>query len=508
MILVFMLVFLGLNSVHTMPPPLPGVLQERNFNSRVNHNFLDNLKAVQSSSSTARALSLPNQSLTKVNFIVVPVDYPDQAFLNPISVFSNYFNSSSLFASVSNYYHRQSYGKLALSFTVIPSTQLSGNKNTYGNPGGPWPNFIGAASQAFADRYNAGDFYTNDFNARFDLDNDDYIDGVIFLHSGMGSEVGINDQDIGSHADDATGATYVGTGVTNVFDGLNIKSFSAIAEIGVSNTTWSGDPADWVTIGIWCHEIGHMLGLPDLYETFSGGNSVIGRTGLMDLGSYNFRSNENSLRFGASPAAINPYLKYRLGWLDDNSMPTVSLDEENILTLAAFSETNSTSNPRAVKVVGTLSDEYWIVDYRNLTSDDLGFRSSGAFIWELNDNRFTDSIWTANTPNNNSSERGITCLGFNNKVPANPIDDEFMWNVGESFNSISTPNSAYNNDQLSGVSVDIISQDTATMTLRLASEFSTENQVEIVVVNPTILGDLYSDNYYEFKFHTCIFNDT
>ena len=61
-----------------------------------------------------------------------------------------------------------------------------------------------------------------------------------------------------------------------------------------------------IEIGVFCHELGHALGLPDLYD-YNGGSSGIGHWGLMGSGNWNRPE---------SPAHPTGWTKERLGWVD------------------------------------------------------------------------------------------------------------------------------------------------------------------------------------------------
>ncbi|MBU8920669.1 MAG: M6 family metalloprotease domain-containing protein [Bacteroidales bacterium] len=60
-----------------------------------------------------------------------------------------------------------------------------------------------------------------------------------------------------------------------------------------------------IEIGVFCHEFGHFLGLPDLYDIF--GRSGIGHWGLMGTGNWNIPE---------SPSHICGWSKHQLGWVE------------------------------------------------------------------------------------------------------------------------------------------------------------------------------------------------
>ena len=61
-----------------------------------------------------------------------------------------------------------------------------------------------------------------------------------------------------------------------------------------------------IEIGVVCHEMGHAIGLPDLYD-YNGGGNGIGFWGLMGAGNWNTPS---------SPAHLDVWCREQLGWLN------------------------------------------------------------------------------------------------------------------------------------------------------------------------------------------------
>jgi len=92
------------------------------------------------------------------------------------------------------------------------------------------------------------------------------------------------------------------------------------------------------SFGVYAHEFGHELGLPDLYDT-NNGNSVVGAYELMDLGAW----------FNAHPGAFS---KSKLNFIDE----IVIYNETKNLTIFP-AENNDTivkiirGNPRLVAVL-------------------------------------------------------------------------------------------------------------------------------------------------------------
>ena len=91
----------------------------------------------------------------------------------------------------------------------------------------------------------------------YDNDNNGYVDGLVLIHPGRGAEFSGSTSDIWSHK--------WGISPRNR-DGVNIMNYSIQPEY------WNA-PGD-ITIGVYAHEIGHLFGLPDLYDTDNSSKGI------------------------------------------------------------------------------------------------------------------------------------------------------------------------------------------------------------------------------------------
>src|SRR3954454_9559370 len=67
-------------------------------------------------------------------------------------------------------------------------------------------------------------------------------------------------------------------------------------------------------MGVFAHEFGHDLGLPDYYDTSYGSENSTGFWSLMSSGSWGSYAEDPSI--GTSPMHMDAYAKQYLGWLD------------------------------------------------------------------------------------------------------------------------------------------------------------------------------------------------
>lgn len=136
----------------------------------------------------------------------------------------------------------------------------------------------------------------------YDNDGDGYVDGLLVVHSGVGAEFSGSADDIWSHKWRIWEQKKV--------DGVVVSEYAIMPEY------WTGPGS--MTIGVFCHEMGHLFGLPDLYDT-DGSSAGIGRWGLMGGGSWNGVLGDN-------PAWMGAWARMQLGWVTIVDAPdTLSL---------------------------------------------------------------------------------------------------------------------------------------------------------------------------------------
>lgn len=199
------------------------------------------------------------------------------------------FGTAAPDGSVRKYYYLQSGEKVAIVGEVIPVTL----PNTYryyvsGNYGfGSFPrNGQGMALDALQKAAAAG----VDFSP-FDNDGDGVIDGLGVIHAGSGAELTGNPSDMWSHKW-AIPATRAGLVVAQ--------------EYYTAPEYWRS-PGD-MTIGVHAHEIGHLFGLPDLYDIDQSSRGI-DRICLMASGSWNGN-------LGDQPSSLCGPARARLGFAE------------------------------------------------------------------------------------------------------------------------------------------------------------------------------------------------
>jgi immune inhibitor A len=237
--------------------------------------------------------------------------------------------------SMRNFYIEQSSNRYTVNGAVSPWVKVPYNEASYGSNycgdivcQDTW-RYINDAADAFgatfADaaalntylaQFDVWDRYDADGDGNFN-EPDGYIDHYQSVHAGSGEETGGGAQGtdaIWSHRWYAyfSGNGPDGTGPTGAPQGG--------VRIGNSNY-WIGDytvePEDG-GVGVFSHEFGHDLGLPDLYDTSGNTGGAENSTGFWTLyssGSYG-STGKPADGIGSKPVPMSVYEKIFLGWSD------------------------------------------------------------------------------------------------------------------------------------------------------------------------------------------------
>jgi M6 family metalloprotease-like protein len=361
--------------------------------------------------------------------------------------------------SMKAYYEEVSYG----AFTVSPGPAgvqgwhaLSKGHDYYGSNDASgddqWPGDLVYESVALTDG-------TVDFSV-YDQDGDCYVDVVNIVHQGSGEEAGGPSTDIWSHKWSLSGAQYYGNsnyGAYTTNDACPAGGFIKIDDYLIQPETYSGQLN---TVGVFVHEYGHALGLPDLYDTDYSSNGV-GRWGVMAGGSW---ASTEGLG-GDTPVHFSAWSKYELGWV----VPTLVTS-----TLVSEQIDQSATNSDVYKFLS--GTEYFLIENRQQAGFDAGLVDSGLAIWHVD---------TTKTDNKDECYPPSNCSDSHYKVALVQADN--LWELEQNlnkgdggdlypgssanheFSSTSSPNSDLYNGNVSSVNITNISASAATMSATLSA---------------------------------------
>ena len=256
-------------------------------------------------------------------FLVFLIEFSDVTFKvnNPKEAFSNLLNQRGYSAnngtgSVRDYYYDQSTGQFDPVFDVLGPFKVSGKMADYGgnDDNGSDTDPGAALKQACALAHAQGLNFSD-----YDLNGDGYVDNIYFFYAGYSEAEGGGEDTIWPHA-----SALYGKNATS-YDGVQVGRYACSSEFkGTSGERMGG-------IGTFCHEFGHVLGLPDFYDTDykeNGSSDGLLDFSLMSGGPYN--------NGGNTPPNLNAIERNLLGWmgaptkLTDNCSITIPAITNNV----------------------------------------------------------------------------------------------------------------------------------------------------------------------------------
>ncbi|MBI3013442.1 MAG: M6 family metalloprotease domain-containing protein [Elusimicrobia bacterium] len=223
-------------------------------------------------------------------------------------------------------------------------------------------------------------------------------------------------------------------------------------------------------LGVICHEYGHQLGLPDLYNTgTSPSSNVVGVWSLMDYGIY------LGDPVGSKPAHMDPWSKQFLGF---SSPQTISFTQE-LSTSITQSETTRNGFfriPIPASDVGG-ENEYFMLEYRRTggASYDTALPGQGLLIWHVDDSIASNSTrLNANNINADSTRKGVELVEADSSDPStNQGDAGDPWPGTANNSHFQSPKSNAYNGKDSGVEVsNISSPGSSSISLLLKTPFN------------------------------------
>lgn len=246
------------------------------------------------------------------------------------------FSSAPGAVSMRNFYIEQSSNRYTVNGEVTDWVQVPFNEANYGANycGGivcartwlfvrdsvnAWYNAQIAAGKtpaeisAYLAKFDVWDRYDNDGDGNFN-EPDGYIDHFQSVHAGEGEETGGGAQGTDAIWSHRWYAFYNNIG----FTGPSPDYLLGGIKIGGTNF-WIGDytvEPENGGVGVFAHEFGHDLGLPDLYDTSGNTGGAENSTGFWTLyssGSYGSTGNAAD-GIGSKPIPMSAYEKIFLGW--------------------------------------------------------------------------------------------------------------------------------------------------------------------------------------------------
>jgi len=288
-------------------------------------------------------------------------------------------------------------------------------------------------------------------------DDDGYVDGIIVVYSGCGAEWGSGNDNIWPHMSSLGSYEYTTNDESANGGNIIISTYAVCPELAGGGDCYTNTIRP---MGVYAHEFGHVLGLPDLYDRddSDGDSGGIGEWGLMALGSW--------LGWGGdTPAHMSAWSKLQMGWLD----ATILERDQAELEI-----------PQAETVPFTLKiweddhhwNRYFLVENRQAVGFDADINGTGLLIYHVDENqRFGPNRWSSGSVNDNELHKLVDIEeadgenGLDNEENRGDSGDPFPGLSGNiSFDDKSNPNSNRYGGEMTGITVTNISTSDSVMT--------------------------------------------
>jgi M6 family metalloprotease-like protein len=276
-----------------------------------------------------------------IRVLVVAVEFYDVNHTKSIDQLKQAY-----FGTLSAYYSAVSYGTVSVQGDVVGWYRLPHPMVYYGRDctSVDDSDCSGSLTSWWLAR-DAVNLANKDPNVNFN--NYDYF---VFLHSGVGEE--------SSHNKDTVWSVAYLSGIWLQTKVKSVNSFDIVPE---------SEDQGAIPYGVYTHEFGHLLGLPDLYNTMNG-KTKNGPWELMDKGLWNGDPP------GSMPAEMSAWDRIRLGWIQTSQISTLTPDSSDFTILNPLERPNG--GIAAVKVQIN-SNQYYMLEDRRPIGFDVGLPNYG-----------------------------------------------------------------------------------------------------------------------------------
>ena len=327
--------------------------------------------------------------------VVIMVNYSDKQFKSTTTkeVINELCNATNCtvnrydgvnYGSIAQYFRDQSDGQYNLQLDVYGPVTLDNGYAYYGQDYQEEGNDKYSGNviiEACQKMDNEIDF------SQYDWNNDGKVDFVYVVYAGKGQADSDDANTIWPHSYDIASSRYYGnctySSAQCTFDGKVVHDYAMSNEL--SGSSLAG-------IGIICHEYGHVIGLPDHYDTDYSTNYNNELTpnewDVMDGGSYNGDIH--------CPPNYNAWERAFCGWYTPQNLGS---EGQNLTIKAIGSEgyqayqINASGTQQAVTSNNSLN---YYIENRQQQGWDTYIPYHGLLIWKVN---YIKNYWTNNTPN-------------------------------------------------------------------------------------------------------------
>ena len=399
-------------------------------------------------------------------------EYSDKVTTFSAAEFQNLLFDNNPTGTVTEYFDEISYGQFALEGVVHGAFQADQNQAFYAGTnngrGGTFPQNSAGFVHAIASKADPTvDFsqYDNDGpdGVPNSGDDDGFVDGLMVIYPGAGADWFPGNDNLWPHMR-SLGGDQLTTNDASANGGfVKINAFAITPELAGGGT----GRTEMRPIGVFAHEFGHLLGLPDLYDRTDetegpdfNSSEGIGEWCLMATGSWGGNGSRTE-----TPAHMSAWCKIQMGWIT----PTFLTSDVNGLTI-----NQAETNPEAYVLWedGFEFSRYFLVENRQKTGFDRFLNGAGLLVFHVDENqRWGGLRWSFGQVNDDETHKlldieaadGKQDLDFNRN--RGDSGDPFPGNENnQEFSTLSTPNSLDYDGAETGVAISNISNSGAVMT--------------------------------------------
>lgn len=258
--------------------------------------------------------------------------------------------------SIKQLFKQNSYGQLEINSTVAQWIDLPHPQAYYAKRSRGEDRLKQGVVSALSQLDGLVDF------KQFDGNGDGHIDGITFLHSGYGAEWGGTDSE-GAYYQDRIWSHQRAFSSQPWFseEGIQVDDYS------IAPVLWGTQGHEMTRVGVIAHEMGHHLGLPDLYGSIENPHDI----------AFDFMA--NAWDFQASqhcPGQLSLWSKMQLGWQTPKA----------IYEHGQYQLRSSNAYPEgyALGEANGKAGFYWLIENRQAKGFDCSMNQSGLLVWQVN----------------------------------------------------------------------------------------------------------------------------
>jgi M6 family metalloprotease-like protein len=373
-------------------------LTEKNFVQRLSknisytkQNIASRVKRLVSSSSSSTAVLKKSYPLIgSPKSLVILVYFTDNNFVvaNTKTAFSNLLTETGYSAnggtgSARDYFRDNSMGAFDPQFDVVGPYKLPqamayyGENDASGLDKNPRQMVIDACKSASENGVNFSEY---------DTDKDGIVDNVFIYYAGYNEAEGAPANTVWPHRWSL--ANY-----NTKFNGVSVYDYACTSELR------SKSGSNMCGVGTFCHEFGHVLGLPDYYATNDATHQTLSYWNIMDNGPY--------LNLGRTPPSYSAFDRFYLNWLVPTEIKASG--EYTLYNLATSNNANIFTQYGNHNLVGfnPTPVEFFTLENRQKVGWDSYLPGHGMLLSHI---YYNASDWADNGPNNNALAMGYDII--------------------------------------------------------------------------------------------------